>query len=256
MFVAVSILLAPQSELLDEITSLKVSDEDTTRIYLIRHGESVFNAPDANGMKYTSGKSLAIPLTEKGLKQASKLGEILVNKFPKDSSLAILSSTAIRAQQTADRIFEGLKEHYPAIRGINAYENLCEVAQGDWDGKPKDALFNQVIEPWERLSAKDKFTIPKFEKGESFQDGASRFLLGLQEAIDQHPNKTLLIIAHCGAMSALALQLNPHFEQLSEQPGTPMPTIPFSNCDLLMLELPKSASVDQAKIEGFIKSGI
>ena len=70
-------LIAPVESSLDNIPQLKASDSKVTRIYFVRHGESAFNQTDSNGIKYTSGKGISIPLTEKGKKQATVLGRKL-----------------------------------------------------------------------------------------------------------------------------------------------------------------------------------
>lgn len=100
--------LAPEKCSLDAIEKLDISDSQITRIYFVRHGESVFNVPNINGCKVVSGIGLEVPLTDKGHQQAKLLGEKLVVKLPTNGDYVILSSTAIRAQATADNIFTKL----------------------------------------------------------------------------------------------------------------------------------------------------
>lgn len=253
--IATNFLLAPVNLPLDDIHQLEASDSKTTRIYLIRHGESAFNQPDSNGMKFTSGRSHSIELTDKGREQATNLGLKLVERLSKDAPIVILSSTAVRAQETANRLFDELKLYYSIERG-DSYENLCELGQGDWEGKPKDARYDNAMKIWEDLSAKEKFTFPKISTGESYSEVAARFLTDLKEIIKCNPNKTILITTHYAAMNALALQLSGFVNELSEEHSTPLPTVSFHNCDMLLLELPAGDAIKQAKVQMHIKSEV
>lgn len=245
---ALNLCLAPLEVPLSETNQLECTDPSMTRIYLIRHGESLFNVADANGVKYVSGKGISIPLTENGIAQAIDLGKTLSSKLPQNGECLVLSSTAVRAQHTADLIFEQLK-HTHAIERGSSNENFCELDQGIWEGKPKNEAFNLAMREWENLSAKEKFITQKLEQGESFQEVAIRFLAGLQNVVDANRSKTIFIVAHAAALNALAIQLSDGREQLSDEPASSLPSIHIDNCEMLLLELEATKPVEEAKVK-------
>jgi broad specificity phosphatase PhoE len=245
---ALNFCLAPIELPLTEADQLECTDSSTTRIYLVRHGESLFNIADANGVKYVSGKGLAVPLTANGIQEAVDLGKMLAEKLPLNENYVILSSTALRAQKTADLIFEQLQASHAIERGASN-ENFCELNQGIWEGKPKDALFDLAMKKWNSLSAKDKFITQKLEQGESPQEVAERFLAGLRTAVEENRNKTLFIVAHAAALNALAIQLNGYADLLSEEPDSSLPSISIDNCEILVLELPANSPVEKATVK-------
>lgn len=51
----VSFFLSPVDSPLSQISQFDPVPQETTRIYLVRHGQSAFNIPDENGILYTSG---------------------------------------------------------------------------------------------------------------------------------------------------------------------------------------------------------
>ncbi len=240
---------------LDKVQELRTSDSNTTRIYLVRHGESAFNVADANGIKYTSGKGLDIPLSDKGEIQATALGKKLNILFPKEASIEVVSSTAKRAHDTAELILEQLVRQ-KVSRAKEDYDGFTEMGQGDWEGKPKDEKFDNEVRNWNKLSAKDKYTHPKLSTGESYSEVADRYLASLQDVVNAYPNKTIIIVSHHAAMNALNLKLSGAVDDLSKEPGSSLPTIPLENGDILLLELPVDKKVDQAKVKKIFKSKV
>jgi broad specificity phosphatase PhoE len=252
---ATTVLLAPIEVPLDTLSQLEITTSKSTYIYLVRHGESIFNRPNAEGVRLVSGRSLSIPLTAKGEKQATALGAKLVEKLPKNAPIAILSSTALRAQQTADRLVKELMFKDCVERG-SSYENLSEVSHGRFEGKPKDVAYDNAMKHWESLSAKEKFSFSTIDHGESYQEAAMRALPVLQQIVSRYPNKTLFVTTHKGTMNAIAIQLSGSLHELSQEPFTPLPTLHIENCDILLIELPEGKTIDQAKVKMHIKSGV
>lgn len=250
---ALSLFLAPVELSLSEISQFDPIAQDVTRIYLVRHGQSAFNIPDENGVLYTSGKGISVPLTEEGREQAAALGKKLIGKLGEYNDYIILSSAAIRAQDTANLIFNELRDRYSIQRG-ESYEEFCELDKGIWEGKPKDEEYKNAMKVWESLSAKEKFTFPVISTGQSYSEVGENMLSGLQKAITDHPNKTLIIASHNAAMNGLAFHLSGHLEELSEEPGSPFPATTLGNCDMLVLEVPKGAPISEAKVTMHIMS--
>lgn len=243
---ALSLFLAPIDLSLNEISQFEVPAQNTTRIYLVRHGQSAFNVADENGVFYTSGKGLSVPLTQDGRQQATNLGKKLVGKLP-NVEYVILSSTAVRAQDTANLIFDELKSHYSIQRG-ESYDEFCELDKGIWEGKPKDAEYNVAMGVWKALSAKEKFSFPVTSTAESYNEVGIRFLAGLQKVTNIYQNKTIILATHNAAMNALAFHLSGRLDELSEEPASPFPSPVLGNCDMLVVEFTGGEPIEKAKV--------
>jgi broad specificity phosphatase PhoE len=106
-------------------------------IYFIRHAESEGNTDFRH---FIGGRSNQYLLTERGVHQAKRLGErLLLQGIEFDR---VYSSTATRASQTAYTCCRIMHDFRP----IHEYEELCEISQGDWEGKlRKDFYTPEVI---------------------------------------------------------------------------------------------------------------
>lgn len=154
-----------------------------TRLYLIRHGETEWNAI-GRFQGWTD-----IPLSEKGLKQAELLGKRFEHgKIPVD---AIYASPLIRAQQTAKPIAEatGLP--------VTLNEHFKEINYGEWDGMTFQELKATYGADFMRfMKEPHKFTFP----GDgSFELVTERVKLGLQEVLGEaNKGKNIVLVSHGG----------------------------------------------------------
>ena len=97
------------------------------RIFIARHGETVFNA----AAKMQGQKNIHTPLTRAGFAQADAMGEGLAQWLGTRQTLSLWSSTAGRALQTIAVIAEHIEADY---HGISADQRLEEIDVGDWSG--------------------------------------------------------------------------------------------------------------------------
>jgi glucosyl-3-phosphoglycerate phosphatase len=97
------------------------------RIFIARHGETVFNA----AAKMQGQKNIHTPLTRVGFAQADAMGEGLAQWLGTRQTLSLWSSTAGRALQTIAVIAEHIEADY---HGISADQRLEEIDVGDWSG--------------------------------------------------------------------------------------------------------------------------
>ncbi len=93
-------------------------------IYLVRHGQTVFNAESRLQGRLDS------PLTERGRAQALALGEQLRRLLIEPEAVEIESSPQGRAKATAEIIRSSL----PARSAIRFDERLREISLGSWEG--------------------------------------------------------------------------------------------------------------------------
>lgn len=150
-----------------------------TTIYLIRHGET-----DWNAMGKVQGAT-NIPLNITGEQQAKKTRD-----YFKDKAIGVMiSSPLIRAKRTAEIMIEHLD--VPLIE----MSEFVERCYGDAEGL--------TIE--ERLEKYPTGDIPRLECRESLE---KRVLKGINQILDKHANKTVLVVAHGAVINAILYALS------------------------------------------------
>lgn len=97
-------------------------------IYLVRHGQTEFNAEGR-----IQG-ALDSPLTLLGIEQGRRLGRLFADLVPKD--VRIIASPLGRAQHTARLI----RDSAGLTSEIVADDRLAEISLGDWDGKLREDI--------------------------------------------------------------------------------------------------------------------
>ena len=189
-----------------------------TKIYLIRHGETILNVQNK-----ISGQ-IETDLTELGKKQARECALDLKKKGVEFD--VILCSTLKRAKDTAAIISNVL----PAP--IVYDENLQEFSNGIFEGVQIDDLKKMHFEPpYETAGFKfengsdlvsayssfdtkyDQFSYPQGETKEAARD---RFMVAIKKYLDNHTQiKKLAVIAHGGVIRFTLLKVCP--ETLKEK---------------------------------------
>ncbi len=164
-----------------------------TRIYVIRHGESVGNLH-----RICLGHT-DLDITELGMKQAEKTAEALADiKFA-----AIYASDLIRAVHTA--------EPHAKIRGldVNTSEDFRELYFGNWENASvlmlKEKFHEQFTIGWRQNFG--TFTAPE---GESVVDMALRMEEGLKRVAEKHLGENILVTSHAAAIRALWGKISGH----------------------------------------------
>ena len=152
-----------------------------TRILLIRHGESTWNA-----VRRWQGQADP-PLTERGEAQAERAAIAATDQGPFD---VVVSSTLRRASQTGVVIASRLG--LPAIEQLNA---LAERDAGEWEG-----LTRSEIEDRFPGFLADHRRPPGYESDESVVARAS---VALHDLATAHRGRTVLAVSHGGVIHAL-----------------------------------------------------
>ena len=157
----------------------------TTRIYLIRHGET------ANAGEVCFNGHFDVDLSEKGREQSHLLAKALRN-LPID---AVYSSNLKRTQIGAKFIADGHNlKHVP-------YKELRELAFGDWEG----LSVNEVNRKYpgklkERLQNIELFQV---EGGESFFQLKDRVIPKFKSILANHPSDNIVILCHGGVIRTI-----------------------------------------------------
>jgi phosphoserine phosphatase len=155
-------------------------------LIIVRHAESDFNLQNRIQGHRDSG------LTPKGLYQTRRLAARLKH-FKIDK---IYSSDLGRAFSTAVAITRFLKKS-KIIRD----PNLREIQLGDWEGmtpEEVDQLYDRGYQKW--LKKPSSIVIPRGERLSHFK---KRITARVREIASQNQGKTVLIVTHGGAITAL-----------------------------------------------------
>lgn len=158
-----------------------------TRVYLIRHAETTWNAEGR-----LQG-SLDAPLSERGTRQLRGLAEAL-SPVP---LAALYSSPLSRARECAEAI--------GAACGLAAHivDELREMDQGEWEGRRVDevvAADGQRVQAW--WDAPHEVQVPG---GESLQQVADRAVRAFGALTARHPGQAIAIVAHGGVNKVILL---------------------------------------------------
>lgn len=161
----------------------------STTIYLTRHGETLWNSEGRmQGWKDS-------PLNDRGLSQAQLLG----NKLQKLDIDIIYSSPIGRAKHTAE-ILKGDK-NIPIIFD----DRLKEINMGKWEG-----MLRKDIESIYESNLYNFFNEPnKYMpvEGETFNDVLFRTSSFIDDIVNTHSGKNLLIVTHTITLKSILLNI-------------------------------------------------
>ncbi len=155
-----------------------------TRLYLVRHGETAWNREGR-----IQGHQNP-PLSEEGRVQARSLARRLVT-IAFDAAYA---SDLRRARQTAEIVLEG--------RGIplQLLRELRERYLGRWEGFRVDDIVHRDPEAWRVWLTRPRDHAP--HGGETEIELERRATGALDRIVKAHPNATVLVVSHGGAIRA------------------------------------------------------
>ncbi|MFZ5642295.1 MAG: alpha-ribazole phosphatase [Bacillota bacterium] len=192
------------------------------RLYLIRHGETVWNSE----MKLQGHAD--IPLSERGIEQARALAGRLASR----PMSAIYCSDLGRAVETAREI--------AASRGIEVIPDraLRELNFGEWEGltfkQIKDKYGDMAMKWW---SAPLSMRIPG---GECLNDLVARVIPAVRAIVERHAGEHVAVVCHGGPVrclvgTVLKMDLNNHWR--IRQDNAALNIIDFSDWESGILAL-------------------
>jgi broad specificity phosphatase PhoE len=166
-------------------------------IYLIRHGQTVFNRESRLQGRIDS------PLTELGLEQAARVGAWFGPRIDDPARWTIATSPLGRTRTTAQIV--------AGAAGLNgrvaADDRLIELSIGAWEGKARPEL--EAMRP--DLAGKPFFM--QSPDGESWKSAATRIGAWLDDWADRN-DQDVIAVSHAGAGKVLpALYLRLSFEE-------------------------------------------
>ena len=174
-------------------------------IFIVRHGETVFNVEDRFQGVADS------PLTENGLAQAYRLADFFLGTRIN----VVVASPLARAQITAKILSAKLELSYKTDG------TLREVCYGRWEGRLKKTLIGTRL--WERrIRNKFNFNHPgSFDGvvGGSYADLYKRFLPLFETFSLHNESENILYVSHTGFMRCVAK----YFDKLSDAETADLP---------------------------------
>ena len=150
-------------------------------IYLLRHGETAWNA---DGNRYCGRTDL--PLTEQGIRQA----ETVQQKLKHLTFDGIYASPLIRARRTAEIVSGG--------KAVTTDARLIETDFGRWEGKPKSVFIKENEALWQAWTT-DPTDVQAGGTGDTAGAVVARadaFFRSVNTA--GHPDRMLMVVAHNG----------------------------------------------------------
>ena len=154
-----------------------------SRIFIARHGETVFNAA-----KRMQGDQLDTPLTRKGFAQAEGMGVALSNWLGTRQTLSLYSSPSGRALQTLAIIAEHIGADW---HGATHDARLQEIDVGEWAGRTyADIMAEQgeILDPHIALFSK------RPPGGEWYDEIAARLQGWIDDTVQMRGDR--LVIMH------------------------------------------------------------
>ena len=160
-----------------------------TSVYLIRHGETTWNAE-----RRLQG-TMDAPLSDREQRQVRRLVDALRHA----PLAAVYSSPLQRAQETAQALAEA--HRLPLILA----DDLRELNQGEWESRLLDEV---AAQDGARLQAWwDSPHTARMPGGESLLEVQDRALRAFWDLVARHQGQTIALVAHGGVNKTVLLAL-------------------------------------------------
>ncbi len=186
------------------------------RLWLIRHGQSTWNAE-----RRLQGRADP-PLSELGHWQAQRVAEALCNRV--EQPIALYSSDQRRAMETAEPIAAAL--------GLTIHPDprLREHDMGEATGHTWEELLERYPHLLE-IDAAGKSVLPHLPGAESPQEAMERITAAFEEIVARHEAEggEIIIVAHGGVFRT-------YLGHILGLPDHPTLTLRFGNASITVLE--------------------
>ena len=166
-----------------------MTEQKTTRIYMVRHGATQLSAEDR------FAGAVDVELSEEGKFQAARLAERLAD----DSIKAVYCSPLTRTIQTATILAS------PHQLSLNQEDGLREIHHGHWEGMRRSDVETQFPEEyaaWEE----DPFTFAP-NGGEAGVNVIARALPVIRKIVLEHRGQNVIVVSHKATLRLLISSL-------------------------------------------------
>jgi broad specificity phosphatase PhoE len=183
-----------------------MTEQNTTRIYMVRHGATQLSAEDR------FAGAVNVELSDEGKFQAERLADRLAD----DSIAAIYCSPLTRTIQTATILAS--PHNIPVIH----QDGLREIHHGHWEGMRRadvESQFPDEYAAWEE----DPFTFAP-QGGEAGVNVIARALPVIREIVLQHRGQNVLVVSHKATLrlvisSLLGFDARGYRDRLDQSPA-------------------------------------
>jgi broad specificity phosphatase PhoE len=159
----------------------------TTRLYLVRHGETLANREyryigTRDDLLSTSGQTQAIQLAE---------------------ALSVLSIDAVNSsplQRTFDTALPIAARHSLEVQ---REDDLRECDFGTWEGLTRTEVMERSPEDSQRLREWEQNTSLAPPGGESFKELQQRVVAAVERLAFEHPGQAIVLVSHVGPIKVL-----------------------------------------------------
>lgn len=175
-----------------------VPNNNVTRFFLVRHGEN-----EGNAKKLIDGRTLNLPLTEKGRMDSLTAGQAIARKI--DQINLLVSSPMIRTRQTATEIIKS----FETAPTIVFDDRLMERYYGIFEGGPEEN-YDPYEEEEDIAIAKmstlaERLAYREHPSMENYQETYDRMSSVIFEFAKQNLGKNIVITTHGNAIWSLIL---------------------------------------------------
>lgn len=211
------------------------SPTSRVRLYFIRHAESEANLIGS----IICGQNIQSALSPKGNQQAILLGKRL--KYQKTKFDYFFSSTAVRAQQTAEI---ALKIIGIDLSKLITTSTLLEQSQGMWEGQDRESCYtNDIMKQLNDLHI--EFCAPQGESLRMVQKRAIEFLepfieQAKKQSIEENREVSMVIFTHANLIRTVLqyyLQSTPNHAWLIGQNNTGITEVLFNQYGTSLVRL-------------------
>ncbi len=176
-------------------------NNSVARFFLVRHGEN-----EGNAKRLIDGRTLNLPLTEKGRMDALAAGKAIARKI--DQIDFLISSPMIRTRQTAAEIIKS----FEVAPTVVFDDRLMERYYGIFEGGP-----DENYDPYEEMEAiavaristlAERLAYREHPSMENYQETYDRMSSVIFEFAKQKLGKNIVITTHGNALWSLFLMAN------------------------------------------------
>jgi broad specificity phosphatase PhoE len=159
----------------------------TTRLFLVRHGETMANR------EYRYIGTRDDPLSILGQTQATQLAEAL-------SVLPIAAVYSSPLQRTYDTALPIATRHSLEVQRV---DDLRECDFGTWEGLSRAEVLERSPEDSQRLREWERNTSIAPPGGESFEALQQRVCAAVEHLAQAHPDQAIVLVSHVGPIKVL-----------------------------------------------------
>ncbi len=158
-----------------------------TQLYLVRHGETDWNAERrVQGQKESK-------LSERGVAQAMERSKRIV-ELDFD---AVYCSSSQRTRQTVHGLLEG------QVDSVHYQDNLREMLMGVWEGELRDDI--DKTHPEQQKNFFENPELFELEGSETFAELQQRGVSALTDIVASHAGQRVLVVSHGAIIKATVL---------------------------------------------------